>query len=212
MRTTWERARVAAAAARHPAAPGNLLARLAGTGPGSVRLAARTLTIANQLGIPVVLTNAVRYADANQRLLADILDAARLLRPIDRRHLDSGASAEGPGRHRRDRPPDRHFALLQVRPSGKEQAGGRSRWNGVLSLRTLLVEQPVEADEPTRYWMTNLPHTIPVADLVRWAKMRRRMEHGYCEFTHGPRLDCQLSRAVLVATSSPPTKPSTRAE
>ncbi|GGX33071.1 hypothetical protein GCM10010383_74030 [Streptomyces lomondensis] len=41
-----------------------------------------------------------------------------------------------------------HFAVLEVRPSGKEAtrtaqeaAGGRSRWNGVLPLRTLLVEQ-----------------------------------------------------------------------
>ncbi|MFF4139685.1 transposase, partial [Streptomyces mirabilis] len=51
------------------------------------------------------------------------------------------------------------FAVLQVRPSGKEatrtaqeKAGGRSRWDGVLPLRTLLVEHPEEADEPTNYW------------------------------------------------------------
>ncbi|MFE2693606.1 DNA polymerase III subunit alpha [Streptomyces mirabilis] len=61
-----------------------------GTGPGSLRLAARTLTLADQTGIPAVLTNAVRYADPDQHRLADVLDAARLLRPIDRRHLDSG--------------------------------------------------------------------------------------------------------------------------
>ncbi|MQY40232.1 hypothetical protein SRB17_82630 [Streptomyces sp. RB17] len=47
-------------------------------------------TLADQQGIPAVLTNAVRYADASQHRLADVLDAARLLRPIDRRHLDSG--------------------------------------------------------------------------------------------------------------------------
>ncbi len=34
-------------------------------------------------------------------------------------------------------------------------------------------EQPAEADEPTGYWMTNSPATTPIADLVRWAKMRR---------------------------------------
>ncbi|MEU0389185.1 DNA polymerase III subunit alpha [Streptomyces chartreusis] len=62
----------------------------AGTGPGSLRLAARTLTLADQLGMPAVLTNAIRYADAGQHRLADVLDAARLLRPIDRRRLDSG--------------------------------------------------------------------------------------------------------------------------
>ncbi|MFD4416075.1 IS701 family transposase [Streptomyces sp. NPDC058251] len=88
------------------------------------------------------------------------------------------------------------FAVLQVRPSGKEasrtaqeQAGGRSRWDGVLPLRTLLVEQPTEADEPTGYWMSNLPATTPIADLVRRAKMRWRIEHDYRELKHGLGLD-----------------------
>ncbi|KOU65121.1 DNA polymerase III subunit alpha [Streptomyces sp. IGB124] len=61
-----------------------------GTGPGSVRLAARTLGLADQLGVPAVLTNAVRYADPGQHRIADVLDAARLLRPIDWRRLDCG--------------------------------------------------------------------------------------------------------------------------
>ncbi|MFC5199450.1 DNA polymerase III subunit alpha [Streptomyces kaempferi] len=61
-----------------------------GTGPGSLRLAARTLTLADRTRTTAVLSNAVRYADPDQHRLADVLDAARLLRPIDRRHLDSG--------------------------------------------------------------------------------------------------------------------------
>jgi error-prone DNA polymerase len=61
-----------------------------GTGPGSLRLAARTLALADRTRIPAVLTNAVRYADPQQHRLADVLDAARLLRPIDRRRLDTG--------------------------------------------------------------------------------------------------------------------------
>ncbi|SEG80601.1 DNA polymerase III, alpha subunit [Actinacidiphila yanglinensis] len=61
-----------------------------GTGPGSLRLAARTLALADRTGTPAVLTNAVRYADPGQHRLADVLDAARLLRPIDRRRLDPG--------------------------------------------------------------------------------------------------------------------------
>ncbi|MEU9546292.1 DNA polymerase III subunit alpha [Streptomyces mirabilis] len=61
-----------------------------GTGPGSLRLAARTVGLADQLGVPVVLTNTVRYADAAQHRLADVLDAARLLRPVDTRFLDGG--------------------------------------------------------------------------------------------------------------------------
>ncbi|MEU7516778.1 IS701 family transposase [Streptomyces sp. NPDC042898] len=89
-----------------------------------------------------------------------------------------------------------HFAVIEVRPSGKEatrttqeQAGGRSRWDGVLPLRTMLVEQPEEAAEPTGYWMTNLPATTPIADLVRWAKMRWRIEHDYRELKHGLGMD-----------------------
>ncbi|MDX6356134.1 MAG: error-prone polymerase, partial [Streptomyces sp.] len=61
-----------------------------GTGPGSLRLAARTLALADRTGVTAVLTNAVRYADPEQHRLADVLDAARLLRPIDRRRLDGG--------------------------------------------------------------------------------------------------------------------------
>ncbi|MGW3850212.1 DNA polymerase III subunit alpha [Streptomyces fagopyri] len=61
-----------------------------GTVPGALRLAARTLTLADRTRTTAVLSNAVRYADAGQHRLADVLDAARLLRPIDRRRLDGG--------------------------------------------------------------------------------------------------------------------------
>ncbi|MFJ4203387.1 DNA polymerase III subunit alpha [Streptomyces sviceus] len=61
-----------------------------GTGPGSLRLAARTLALADRTRTTAVLSNAVRYADPDQHRLADVLDAARLLRPIDRRQLDGG--------------------------------------------------------------------------------------------------------------------------
>ncbi|MFD4030957.1 DNA polymerase III subunit alpha [Streptomyces sp. NPDC058637] len=60
------------------------------TGPGSLRLAARTLALADRTRTTAVLSNAVRYADPDQHRIADVLDAARLLRPIDRRRLDTG--------------------------------------------------------------------------------------------------------------------------
>ncbi|POX43538.1 IS701 family transposase [Streptomyces sp. Ru73] len=88
------------------------------------------------------------------------------------------------------------FAVLQVRPSGKEasrvaqeQGGGRNRWDGVLPARTLLVEWPEDAPEPTGYWISNLPPTTPIKELVRWAKMRWRIEHDYRELKHGLGLD-----------------------
>ncbi|EFG65512.1 DNA polymerase III subunit alpha, partial [Streptomyces sp. SPB074] len=62
-----------------------------GTGPGSLRLAARTVGFAAEQGIRPVLTNAVRYADPGQGRIADVLDAARRLVPIDpAKGLDSG--------------------------------------------------------------------------------------------------------------------------
>ncbi|EHM30616.1 putative DNA polymerase III alpha subunit [Streptomyces sp. W007] len=61
-----------------------------GTGPGSLRLAARTLQLGDQHKVPVVVSNAVRYADPSQHRIADVLDSARLLRPVDRRALDGG--------------------------------------------------------------------------------------------------------------------------
>ncbi|MFE9231369.1 hypothetical protein ACFYM3_43725 [Streptomyces massasporeus] len=52
------------------------------SGPGSLRLAARTLLLTDRMGVTAVVTHAVRYADPGQYRLADVLDAARLLRPI----------------------------------------------------------------------------------------------------------------------------------
>lgn len=88
------------------------------------------------------------------------------------------------------------FAVIGVRPSGKaalaaaqSAAGGRYRWNGVLPLRTVLVEWPAGEQAPTGYWITNLPQETPLADLVRPAKLRWRIEHDYRELKHGLGLD-----------------------
>ncbi|WP_149823340.1 DNA polymerase III subunit alpha [Streptomyces tailanensis] len=62
-----------------------------GTGPGSLRLAARTVGFAAEQRIRPVLSNAVRYADHGMGPVADVLDAARRLVPVDPRgELDSG--------------------------------------------------------------------------------------------------------------------------
>uniref|UniRef100_UPI00140BD849 DNA polymerase III subunit alpha n=1 Tax=Streptomyces sp. YIM 98790 TaxID=2689077 RepID=UPI00140BD849 len=61
-----------------------------GTGPGSLRLAARTLGLAAGTGVPAVLANAVRYADPEQHRMADVLDSARRLVPIVPGATDSG--------------------------------------------------------------------------------------------------------------------------
>ncbi|MGW0758088.1 DNA polymerase III subunit alpha [Streptomyces sp. NPDC002814] len=62
-----------------------------GTGPGSLRLAARTIGFAAEQRIRPVLSNAVRYADPGLGPVADVLDAARRLVPVDpAKGLDSG--------------------------------------------------------------------------------------------------------------------------
>lgn len=64
-----------------------------GTGPGSLRLAARTVGFAAEQRVRPVLSNAVRYADPGSGPVADVLDAARRLVPIDAtRELDPGTA------------------------------------------------------------------------------------------------------------------------
>ncbi|PKW05301.1 hypothetical protein SAMN05428944_7690 [Streptomyces sp. 1222.5] len=111
------------------------------------------------------------------------------------------------------------FAVLTVRPAGKqslaaaqEASGGRNRWDGVLPVETPLVEWPDGQDTPMDYWISNLPATTPVADLVRWAKMRWRIEHDYRELKHGLGLDHFEAAPGVAGTttspSSPPPRPS----
>ncbi|WP_320773899.1 DNA polymerase III subunit alpha [Streptomyces sp. CRN 30] len=62
-----------------------------GTGPGSLRLAARAVGFAAEQRVRPVLANAVRYADPGMGQVADVLDAARRLVPVDAsRESDSG--------------------------------------------------------------------------------------------------------------------------
>jgi error-prone DNA polymerase len=102
-----------------------------GTGPGSLRLAARTVGFAAEQGVAAVLTNAVRYADPGQGPVADVLDAARRLVPIDPRHpLDSGerwlkdpaamaAAADRTARAAGLRPADARLLLARTRETAE---------------------------------------------------------------------------------------------
>ena len=89
------------------------------------------------------------------------------------------------------------FAALRVRPAGKAAerpvraaaSAGQGWWDGVLPDCWLLVEWPADAEAPTDYRLSNLPADTPIADLVRLAKVRWRIEHDYRELKHGLRLD-----------------------
>lgn len=65
-----------------------------GWGPGTSPHAARMAGVARRAGLATVLSNAVRYADRLDAPTVDVLDAARRLVALDRRHVDR-ANAEG---------------------------------------------------------------------------------------------------------------------
>lgn len=65
-----------------------------GWGPGTTPHAARLARVAREARLGTVLSNAVRYADRRDAATVDVLDAARRLVALDRRHVDRG-NAEG---------------------------------------------------------------------------------------------------------------------
>jgi SRSO17 transposase len=87
-----------------------------------------------------------------------------------------------------------HFVAIRVRPANRDipRAG-----DGSLPECWLLAEWPPCADEPTDYWLSNLPAGTPVAELVRLAKIRWRIEHDYRELKHGLGLDHFEGRSYL---------------
>ena len=87
-----------------------------------------------------------------------------------------------------------HFLATRVRPANRDiprapDASLPDCW--------LLAEWPPEADEPTDYWLSNLPTGTPITELVRLAKIRWRIEHDYRELKHGLGLDHFEGRSWL---------------
>jgi SRSO17 transposase len=82
------------------------------------------------------------------------------------------------------------FLALRVRPAGRAIARGpQVGAGGVLPECWLLVQWPADADEPSDYWLSDLPADTPLPELVRLAKMRWRIEHDYRELKTGLGLD-----------------------
>ncbi|MDQ0767109.1 hypothetical protein QF027_009744 [Streptomyces canus] len=65
---------------------------------------------------------------------------------------------------------------------------------------------PEGEDGPTRFWLSDLPDGTPVADLVRLAKIRWRIEHDYRELKHGLGLD-RFEAPGRTGTTTPPWSP-----
>ncbi|MER6785489.1 IS701 family transposase [Streptomyces sp. NPDC000658] len=71
------------------------------------------------------------------------------------------------------------FVALRIRPAGR---GVRQATDGPeLPERWLLAEWPATEPEPVQFWLSSLPSGMPLATLVRLAKLRWRIEHDYRE-------------------------------
>jgi SRSO17 transposase len=85
------------------------------------------------------------------------------------------------------------FCCLRVRPGGitlRRQAATRADGAGwELPTRWLLVEWPTDHPEPIRYWLSNLPATTPMVELVPLGKLRWRVGQDYRELKGALGLD-----------------------
>ncbi len=68
------------------------------------------------------------------------------------------------------------FAAVRVRPAYRDYKLTKPR-----EREWLLVEWPKGEQEPTKYWLSTVPAEIDIAELVRLAKIRWRIERDYQE-------------------------------
>jgi SRSO17 transposase len=68
------------------------------------------------------------------------------------------------------------FAALRVRPAHRDEERGEPR-----AEEWLLIEWPSQEAEPTKYWLSTLPQSTQLTDLVRMAKQRWIIERDYEE-------------------------------
>jgi SRSO17 transposase len=83
-------------------------------------------------------------------------------------------------------PMSARFLALRVRPAN---VGLRRAHREALPLAWLLCQWPEYEQEPTKYWLANLPAETTLPDLVRLAKLRWRIELDYRELKDALGLD-----------------------
>jgi DDE superfamily endonuclease len=76
-----------------------------------------------------------------------------------------------------------HFLATRIRPASRDIP---RHDDGSLPDCWLLAEWPAEADEPTDYWLSDLPTSTPTGELIRLAKIRWRIEMVFTQLTKGP--------------------------
>jgi SRSO17 transposase len=75
-----------------------------------------------------------------------------------------------------------HFLAIRVRPANR---GIPRADDGSLPECWLRAEWPPHAGEPADYGLADLPADTPIAELVRLAKIRWRIEHDYRDLKTG---------------------------
>lgn len=89
------------------------------------------------------------------------------------------------------------FLALRVRPANVGLRNHASREGSELPVRWALCEWPEGKEEPTKYWLSNLPAETSLVTLVALAKLRWRVEHDYRELKTGLGLDHFEGRSWL---------------
>lgn len=79
------------------------------------------------------------------------------------------------------------FVFTRVRPAGRVLLTAHRGED--LPETWLIAEWPAGAAEPVKYWLSNLPVTTARRTMVRWAKLRWRIEHDYREVKTGLGMD-----------------------
>jgi SRSO17 transposase len=77
------------------------------------------------------------------------------------------------------------FLALRVRPAGVTSRRLARQDGGELPVRWLLAEWPVGKATPTKYWLSSLPETTPLMELVRLARLRWRVEMVFPQVAKG---------------------------
>jgi SRSO17 transposase len=81
------------------------------------------------------------------------------------------------------------FIALRVRPANIQLRRQAHKNSAELPVRWLLIEWPPGKDEPTKYWISNLPADTQLEKLVSMGKLRWRIEHDYRELKDALGLD-----------------------
>jgi SRSO17 transposase len=80
-----------------------------------------------------------------------------------------------------------HFVFTRVRAAGRILLSAHRGQD--LPETWLIAEWPPGNPEPIKYWLSDLPAKTAKRTLIRWAKLRWRIEHDYREVKTGLGLD-----------------------